>query len=98
MCVGHDVRNNGYDNRNQELFSVAYAQNSEQAQTIKGVVQNQDLRRVPQAIIEVKSQDGEIVSSAVSNSAGEFKIVVPNRGTYSVSAACRRPTGASTSC
>lgn len=68
------------------MFSVAYAQNGEQAQTIKGVVQNQDLRRVPQAVIEVKSQDGEIVSSGVSNGAGEFKIAVPNRGTYSVSA------------
>lgn len=67
-------------------FSVAYAQNSEQAQTIKGVVQNQDLRRVPQAVIEVKSQDGEIVSSGVSNDAGEFKVSVPDGGTYSVSA------------
>ncbi|HWG96249.1 MAG TPA: carboxypeptidase-like regulatory domain-containing protein, partial [Nitrospira sp.] len=68
------------------MFSVVYAQNGEQAQTIKGVVQNQDLRRVPQAVIEVRSQDGEIISSAVSNDAGEFKITVPEGGTYSVSA------------
>ncbi len=54
--------------------------------TITGTVQNQDLRRVPQAIIEVKSQEGELVSSGVSNDAGEFKVTVPESGTYSVSA------------
>ena len=54
--------------------------------TITGTVQNQDLRRVPQAIIEVKSQEGELVLSGVSNDAGEFKVTVPESGTYSVSA------------
>jgi len=54
--------------------------------TITGTVQNQDLRRVSQAIIEVKSQEGELVSSGVSNDAGEFKVTVPESGTYSVSA------------
>lgn len=68
------------------MVLVVQAQDNEQNLTIKGVVQNQDLRRVPQAVIEVKSQEGEIVSSAVSNDAGEFKISVPDRGTYSVSA------------
>ncbi|TKB69946.1 MAG: TonB-dependent receptor [Nitrospira sp.] len=68
------------------MFSALQAANSEQAQTIKGVVQQQDLRRVPQAIIEVKNQAGDMVSSGVSNDAGEFKIAVPEGGTYSVSA------------
>jgi hypothetical protein len=68
------------------MCSVLQAADSDQNQTIKGVVQNQDLRRVPQAIIEVKNQEGEIVSSGVSNDAGEFKISVPEDGTYSVSA------------
>jgi outer membrane receptor protein involved in Fe transport len=67
-------------------LSVSHAEDQEQTRTIKGVVQNQDLRRVPQAIIEVKSQDGQMVSSGVSNDAGEFKITVSEEGTYSVSA------------
>lgn len=66
--------------------SVAQAQENDRRQMITGVVQNEDLRRVPQAAIEVKSQDGDIVSSGVSNDAGEFKISVPEGGTYSVSA------------
>ena len=66
--------------------SVLQAEENEQTRTIKGVVQNQDLRRVPQAVIEVKNQDGETVSSGVSNDAGEFKVSVPEGGTYSVSA------------
>lgn len=65
---------------------VVQAEDKEEIQTIKGVVQNQDLRRVPQAVIEVKNQEGETVSSGVSNDAGEFKISVPDSGTYSVSA------------
>ncbi|NOU11947.1 MAG: TonB-dependent receptor [Nitrospira sp.] len=67
-------------------FSVLQAADSEQTQTIKGVVQQQDLRRVPQAVIEVKNQAGDMVSSGVSNDAGEFNVAVPEGGTYSVSA------------
>jgi hypothetical protein len=66
--------------------AAVYAEENNDAKAIKGVVQNQDLRRVPQAIIEVKNQEGEMVSSGVSNDAGEFKIVLPEDGTYSVSA------------
>ena len=68
------------------MFSVLQAADSEQTQTIKGVVQQQDLRRVPQAVIEVKNQAGDMVTSGVSNDAGEFKVAVPEGGTYSVSA------------
>ncbi len=68
------------------MCSVLQAADSEQTQTIKGVVQQQDLRRVPQAVIEVKNQAGDMVSSGVSNDAGEFKVAVPEGGTYSVSA------------
>ncbi len=68
------------------MFSVVYAQDNGHVLTINGVVQNQDLRRVPQAVVEVKNQDGEMVSSGVSNDAGEFKIAVREGGTYSVSA------------
>ena len=66
--------------------SISYAEDQEPTKTIKGVVQNQDLRRVPQAVIEVKSQEGDMVSTGVSNDAGEFKVTVPEEGTYSVSA------------
>ncbi len=53
---------------------------------ITGSVQNQDLRRVGQAIIEVKNQEGTVVTTGVSNDAGEFSIPVSADGTYSVSA------------
>ena len=67
-------------------FSISYAEDQEPIKTINGVVQNQDLRRVPQAVIEIKNQEGDIISSGVSNDAGEFKVTLPEGGTYSVSA------------
>ena len=54
--------------------------------TITGTVQNQDLRRVPQASVEVKDQEGTVVGAAVANEAGEFAVEIPAAGTYSVSA------------
>ena len=54
--------------------------------TISGTVQNQDLRRVPQATVEVKDQEGTTVGSAVANEAGEFAVEILDEGTYSVSA------------
>lgn len=53
---------------------------------IEGLVQNQDLRRVGQVVVEVKNQEGTLVTTGVSNDAGEFSIPVPADGTYSVSA------------
>ncbi len=53
---------------------------------ITGSVQNQDLRRVGQVLVEVKDQEGTLVTTGVSNDAGEFRIPVPAEGTYSVSA------------
>ena len=53
---------------------------------IVGSVQNQDLRRVGQVLVEVKNQEGTLVTTGVSNSAGEFSIPVPADETYSVSA------------
>ena len=54
--------------------------------TILGTVQNQDLRRVPQASIEIKDQEGTVVDTAVANEAGEFSVDLEAEGTYSVSA------------
>jgi outer membrane cobalamin receptor len=53
---------------------------------ITGSVQYQDLRRVPQATIEVKDQEGGLVATGLSNDAGDFSVPVPAGGTYSVSA------------
>ncbi len=69
--------------------SVAQAQpaeSSDERRTLTGVVENQDLRRIPQAIVEIRDQEGEVVEAAVTNDAGEFSAVVPREGTYSVSA------------
>ena len=54
--------------------------------TIIGLVQSQDLRRVDQAIVQVRDQEGNIVTQGVTNQAGEFTVTVPEAGTYSVSA------------
>ncbi|MEQ1794442.1 MAG: TonB-dependent receptor, partial [Nitrospira sp.] len=53
---------------------------------ITGAVQNQDLRRVGQVLVEVKNQEGSLVTTGVSNDAGEFSIPIPADGTYSLSA------------
>mgnify|MGYP000887923524 CR=1 FL=1 len=68
------------------ICSISYAEEQELTKAIKGVVQNQDLRRVPQAGIEVKNQDGDVVFSSISNDAGEFNVSIQENGTYSVSA------------
>ncbi len=56
------------------------------ARTITGAVQNQDLRRVDQAIVQVRDQEGNVVAQGVTNQAGEFSVTAPREGTYSVSA------------
>lgn len=68
--------------------AVSHAQVSESdvAGTITGTVQNQDLRRVDQAIVQVRDQEGNVVAEDVTNQAGEFALTVPKSGTYSVSA------------
>ena len=66
--------------------SVARGGEGEAAKIIRGTVQNQDLRRVGQALVEVKDQEGNVVATAVSNDAGEFTAAIPASGTYSVSA------------
>ena len=54
--------------------------------TVVGIVQNQDLRRVPQASVQVKDQEGTVIVTAVANEAGEFTVELPSQGTYSVNA------------
>ena len=64
----------------------AYAADVDPSHTIVGTVQNQDLRRVDQATVQVRDQEGNLVTQGVTNQAGEFYIIVPEDGTYSISA------------
>ena len=66
--------------------SLAHAADGDASRTIAGTVQHQNLRRVDQATIQVRDQEGNMVAQGVSNQAGEFRIVVPEAGTYSISA------------
>ena len=68
------------------VSSLAYAADGDPSQTIMGTVQHQNLRRVDQATIQVRDQEGNMVAQTVSNQAGEFRIVIPEAGTYSISA------------
>jgi outer membrane receptor protein involved in Fe transport len=56
------------------------------ARVIRGIVQHQDLRRVPQATVELKDQEGKLVTTVLTNDAGEFSLITPGEGLYSVSA------------
>ena len=40
----------------------------------------------PQAIVQIRDQEGNTVAQAVSDEAGEFRLTVPSDGTFSVSA------------
>ena len=50
--------------------------------TITGSVQNQDLRRVDQAIVQVRDQEGNVVTQSVTTLAGVFGVTVPGEGGY----------------
>ena len=55
-------------------------------QTIAGYVQNADLRRVAQAIVELRDPEGALVTSATTNDAGGFLLIPPGDGVFSVQA------------
>ena len=54
--------------------------------TITGYVQTADLRRVGQATVELRDQEGTVVTTQATNDAGEFTLVAPQAGAFSVSA------------
>lgn len=64
----------------------AFAAEGNGATMVRGIVQNQDLRRVPQAMVHVRDQEGTVVGAGVTNDGGDFSVSVPGEGTYSVSA------------
>jgi outer membrane receptor protein involved in Fe transport len=77
------------------MASVAVSRDDASAQSgshnpegrvITGFVQNQDLRRVAQAVVQIRDQEGAIVAQTVSDEAGEFRVTVPQGATVSVSA------------
>ena len=68
-----------------QASTFAQATEGDALRIISGVVQNQDLRRVDQAIVQVKDQEGNVVTQGVTNQAGEFSVMVSQEGTYSVS-------------
>src|SRR5680860_378184 len=53
---------------------------------VTGVVQYEDLRRVPQATVELRDQEGTVIDTQVTNEGGEFILAPPNRGIYSIRA------------
>ena len=55
-------------------------------QTITGYVQNADLRRVAQATVELRDQEGTLVTSGTTTDTGAFLLVVPHDGVFSVQA------------
>ena len=55
-------------------------------QTIAGYVQNVDLRRVAQATVELRDQEGTLVTSATTTDAGGFSLMTPRDGVFSVHA------------
>ena len=69
-----------------QAATFAHAAEGDALSPIRGAVQNQDLRRVDQAIVQVRDQEGTVVAQGVTNQAGEFSVLVPQEGTYSVSA------------
>jgi outer membrane receptor protein involved in Fe transport len=73
------------------LLSASSAQAMEQdgdekVWIVTGVVQYEDLRRVPQATVELRDQEGTVIDTKVTNEAGEFILAPPDRGIYSIRA------------
>ena len=54
------------------------------AYQIAGYVQNEDLRRVAQATVELRDQEGALVMSKSTDEAGEFIFIAPVPGVFSI--------------
>ncbi|MDR4492941.1 MAG: TonB-dependent receptor [Nitrospirales bacterium] len=53
---------------------------------VTGVVQQEDLRRIGQAQVELRDQEGQLIDTQVTGNSGEFIVVPPRPGIYSVRA------------
>lgn len=56
------------------------------AHHIAGYVQNEDLRRVAQATVELRDQEGVLLMSKSTDDAGEFIFITPETGVFSIRA------------
>ena len=54
--------------------------------TIAGYVHNEDLRRVAAVTVELRDQQGALVTTAVTTDSGEFTLHVPHDGEFSIQA------------
>lgn len=71
----------------QDLSSAqAQEMNAGAHHPVVGIVQYQDLKRAGQSTVQIKDQEGTVISETVSDDAGEFSVVLPPEGTYSISA------------
>lgn len=71
------------------IFSLSFVNDSHAVSgghQIVGHVQNVDLRRVAQATVELRDQSGELITSEATDDAGEFVLVAPGIGVFSVRA------------
>ncbi len=68
------------------LWGVPQRGSAAESQMILGYVQNADLRRVAQVTVELRDQEGILVTSESTTDAGEFTLVVPYAGVFSVQA------------
>ncbi|MCA9452566.1 MAG: TonB-dependent receptor, partial [Nitrospira sp.] len=53
---------------------------------VTGLVQYEDLRRVPQATVELRDQEGTLIETQLTNEGGEFILAPPESGIYSIRA------------
>jgi outer membrane receptor protein involved in Fe transport len=53
---------------------------------VTGVVQNQDLRRVSHAVVQVRDEEGNALAQTATDDAGEFSVTIPKGETVSISA------------
>ena len=68
------------------LWGVPQSGSAAPGQIIAGYVQNADLRRVARATVELRDQEGTLVTSESTTAAGEFTLVAPHDGVFSVQA------------
>ncbi|MGD9850051.1 MAG: TonB-dependent receptor [Nitrospirales bacterium] len=69
-----------------EGVTASSGQVSDRVWIITGVVQQEDLRRIGQAQVELRDQEGQLLQSHLSNSNGEFIVAPPKPGIYSIRA------------
>lgn len=69
-----------------EGVTATSGQASDRVWVVTGVVQREDLRRIGQAKVELRNQEGQVLEKQVSDSNGTFILAPPGPGIYSVRA------------